>query len=80
MGEGFEHVFFCQYAYFLGTVISKSFEPSPSRRNVMNILTGSALDEQQLDALLKDQLKGADELAVEEACKEINLHVVHKTA
>lgn len=46
----------------------------------MNILTGSALDEQQLDALLKDQLKGADELAVEEACKEINLHVVHKTA
>ncbi|CAK9095694.1 unnamed protein product [Durusdinium trenchii] len=45
------------------------------KRNVMNILTGSALDEQQLDALLKDQLKGADELAVEEACKEINLHV-----
>ena len=44
----------------------------------MKVLTGSALDERQLDALLEDRLEGADELAVEEACKEINLHVVRK--
>ena len=48
------------------------------RRNVMKVLTGSALDEQQLDALVEDRLEAKDELAVEEACKEINLHVVRK--
>ena len=51
---------------------------SDDRKNVMKVLTGSALDERQLDALVEDRLEAKDELAVEEACKEINLHVVRK--